>query len=131
MECPLILGIIGAIRKTVADRHVDALIQNRIEQHVNLLCRIGIISVHQNICIRINLTEHRSDDIALSLMFFLPDHGTCFHSKFRCSIRGIIIVDIDFSLRKDRSEITDDFGYGQFFVIARNQHCNFLSTATF
>ena len=128
MKGTLILGIIGAIRKTVADRHVDALIQNRIEQHVNLLCRIRIISIYQNICIRINLTEHRSDDIALSLMFFFSDNGTSLHSKFRRTIRGIIIIDIDFSFRKDCSEITDHFGYGQLFVIAWNQHCDFFIT---
>ena len=97
---------------------------------MDLLCRIGIIAVYQNIGIRINLAEHRPHDISFSLMFFLADYGSCPFCKFRSTIRGIIIVYIDFCFRKNRPEITDHFGNGQLFIKTRNQHCNFLITHT-
>ena len=59
--------------------------------------------------------------IALSLLIFLSDHSAGFCGNPGCFVGGIIVVDVDYSLRQSGFCIFYYFFNRQRFVIAGNQ----------
>ena len=125
MKGPPVLREIGG-GKPVAHCHVCFVLQNAADHLRCALRGVSIVPVHHEITLRVHFPEHPPDHIALALAvfmaYFCPD--SC--GNVRCSVRGIVIINIDYCFRQDFPEIFYDLFYGPALIEARDQYCCFI-----
>ena len=125
MERSLILRKIRC-RKSVTNYHVRIVVKNLLHHLWRIFHRVGIVAVHHNVAFRINLTEHSADNITLALHIFMAHNRTCRLGKLYGPVAGIIIIYINRSFRECRSGILYYLFHCFFFIITRNQYCDFV-----
>ena len=125
VEGPFILREIGG-GQTVSDHHVGIFIQDKIHHFRSVLHGIGIVSVHHDIALRINFTEHPPDDISLALHVLISHNRPGGFCKLRRPVRGIVVVHVNHCFRQSSLRVCHHLGNGFLFVVARNQNRNLI-----
>ena len=125
MEGPFVLREIGR-GQTIANHHIGILIQDKIHHFRSILHGIGVISVHHDIALRIDFTEHPPDDISLALHVLISHNRSGGFCKLCRPVRGIVVVHVNHGLRQNPLRVCHHLGNGFFFVVARNQNRNLI-----
>lgn len=93
MERPLVLlEVCGA--EAIPDHHVIAF-ENLLDHGWGGIGRVGIVTVGHDINIGIDVLEHGTDDIALTLTGLLADDCPLLLGYFGSMVRGVVVVDVD------------------------------------
>ena len=119
VEGPLILRKICG-RQPVTHYHVRIAVKHLVHHPGRVLHRIGIIPVHHDIALRLDLAEHAPDHIALALHVLMPDHCPFCLGQLHGAVAGIVIIHIDHRLRQSRFRVPHHLGDRLLFVITRN-----------
>lgn len=108
---------------TRAHHHVDPLRQQRIDQLMCVLRRVGSVAVGHDIDVGIDVREHPTHDVTLALAAFAHDGGTGKERAQRGAVGRIVVVDIDSRTRQRRLEPGYDRADRLRFVVARQEDC--------
>src|SRR5262245_6229499 len=82
---------VGVLVKTGADHHIRFAAQNRLDHLTYCLRRVRAVPVDHHVDVGLHSSEHRLNDISLSLSPFVVDLRPGPSSRFRGSIRRVVI----------------------------------------
>ena len=121
VEGPLVFRIVSG-GQPVAHDHIGLAFRDLADHLRGRLSRIGVVAVHHDVDLRVDLPEHSPDDIALALLVLMAHHSAGRRRKLRRPVRGIVVIDIDHRLRQDSPEILHDLFYRFAFIVAGDKH---------
>lgn len=87
---------------------------------------VGIVAIDYDVIVSIDLAEHLAHHVALTLARFGAHDSTVIFSDSSSIVLGIVIVDVDIGIRQYAFEIVDHFADRDRFVIAGDEHRNFV-----
>lgn len=125
MEGSLILFEVGR-RQTVANNHICIVLEYFSYEIRGCLCRISIITIGHDVTLCIDVTEHGTDNITLTLLTFVADDSSRLAGDLIGSITGIVVIDIDGRFRKNALEVFYNLFDGLALIVARNHNCNLI-----
>ena len=111
--------VLGKIRrgKTVADDHVDAVFKHFLRHGGTGVGGVRVVSVDHDVALRVDVLEHAADDVPLPLLRLGAHDGARGTGNGGGVVGGVVVIDIDDSLRQDRLPVGDDFLDGLCFVV--------------
>ena len=108
----LVLREVGG-GQPVADDHVRTFFQHGRAQGRRLRSRIGVVPVHHQITVRLDVTEHGPHHVALALTGLGAHDGTGLTGQTGRFVGGIVVIDIDIGIRQGLTVIPDHVPDGQ------------------
>ena len=102
--------------------HIQAVLRQQAKHRG---CRprvVGIVAIHQNVCIRLDIGEHAADDVAFALQRFMPHDRSGGPGHARGIVAGVVVVDVNRRLGQRGAKIGDHFRDGDRFVVTGDQH---------
>ena len=120
VEWALVFREVGG-GQPVADDHVRTSFQHGRAQGRRLRSRIGVVPVHHQIAVRLDVTEHGPHHVALALTGLGAHDGTGLTGQTGRFVGGIVVIDIDIGIRQGLTVIPDHVPDGQRLVIAGDQ----------
>ena len=112
---------VGAVGQPVAHGHVRAAGQDGLAQLARSLRRVGVVAVHHDVAVRVDVAEHLAHDVALALARLWDHRRTGGCGKLRRSVGRVVVVHVDLRLRQLPTEVGHDLGNRDFLVIAGDQ----------
>jgi hypothetical protein len=122
---PVAHPMTGAVSLLVArdagpDHHVQATVEQSFDEPRGGECIIGIVAIHQNVDVRIQVGKAAPDDIA----FALASHMVHPRARTRCHLDGtvgrVVVENVDFGMWQRRRKLRNHLPDGGFFVMARD-----------
>ena len=86
----------------------------------------GEITIGHDVTLCIDVTEHGTDNITLTLLTFVADDSSRLAGDLIGSITGIVVIDIDGRFRKNALEVFYNLFDGLALIVARNHNCNLI-----
>ena len=123
MKHTLVFFII-CTRQPVADNQVCPLF-NKTTHLPGMFSRICIIPINQQIAVSINIAQHPSYHITLSLSALMTHNGTNTACLFNSIVSRIIVIYIHITIWQSRTEVFDNFSNRPSFVITWYKHSYF------
>src|SRR4051812_429492 len=96
------------VRNPRAIDHVEIIRHELVDHPVDAWRMVRVVAIDQNIDVRIHISEHASDHVALALQGLGADNGTSLPCQLYCPIARVVIVDIYQGFGKSRIEVIDD-----------------------
>ena len=125
MERTLVLGKISRTQ-SVTNHHIGVVIEHLVHHLAGKLHRIGIIAVHHNVALGVNLPEHSPDNITLALHIFMLDYGAGFFSYLHGSVGRIVIIYIYRRLRQCCFSVPNNLTDSFLLVVTRYQYSDLI-----
>ena len=127
---PITQAMAAPIRPTIGWRahsrhHVQLFIAKLLEHG---RCHGGVVravAIHQDVNIRLQVREHATDNVALSLQPLLADDCAGLAGLGHRKIAGVIVIYVHRNVSERGAKIGDDPRDCRFFVIAGDQHGHF------
>ena len=122
VEGPLVLRKVGG-REPVAHHHVHSPVQHLGDHFRGKLRRIGVVPVHHQVALGVDLPEHAADHVALALLVLMAHHSPGSRGDLRRAVGGVVVIYInDAAFRQHRLEVRHHLGNGFALIIAGNQY---------
>ncbi len=124
MEGTVVLFAVGAVGEAVSHRHICFVLSQRPDEIRCGFGGVGVISVYHHIVVCIYLPEHLPDHVAFPLTRLHANTGPMLCCDLRRIIRGVVVIDVNGSLRQGCLEVIHYLAHGQSLVITRDEHRN-------
>ncbi len=125
VESALVLGVIVP-GEAVPHDHVRILLLDPADHFRGGLQPIGIVPIDHQIHFRVDVPEHRPDDVPFALARLFPYDGPGFPGLFGGGVGAVVVIDVNGGVRKVFFGVGNHFGDGDGFVVARNQNGDFV-----
>ena len=121
MERAVVLLAVRAVGEPVADGHVGSVVEERRKELAHGFGGVGVVPVDHDVVICVNVAQHLTHDVALTLSRLGPHHGPVRPRDVGRAVGGVVVVHVDGRLGQFSSEVVDDLGDGYCLVVARYQ----------
>lgn len=118
VERALVLLRVGAVREAVAHGHVGAALKDGVAEGPAGLGGIGVVAVHHEVAVSLDVAEHLAHHVALALPRFEAHHGAVFLRDLASAVGGVVVIDVYRGLRQRRAEVIHHLGDGDLLVVA-------------
>ena len=125
VEGPLVLLKISG-GQAVSYDHVRIPRQDRLHHLRAALGGIGVVPVHHDVTLGVDLAEHAADDVSFALLVFLPHDRAGGRGDLPGPVGGVVVVYVDYCFGEAAAPVADDFVDGGGFIVAGDQHCDLV-----
>ena len=119
---------VHALGHSRAVDEVEALVDRTADHPRGGLGVIGRVAVHQHKDIGVNVGEHATNDISLSLARLAADNRARSLSDVDCAIGRVVVVNVDCCQWQSFAKSNDCLSNRQLFIEAGDQNCDFVLT---
>lgn len=123
MEGAGVLLAVGPVGEAVSHHVIRLVSDERRKQVWASLCRVGVVTVHHDVILGIDVAHHLPHHVTLALAWLRAHDSPVPAGDCGSAIGRVVVIDVDGSPGKDAMKVIDDLSHGERLVIARNEHC--------
>src|SRR5262249_50090343 len=109
---------VAADRNSAAGNHIKSVTHERLEEHRRCRRFIRVVAVYQEIDVRLNISEHASNNVAFAPPQFSADNGACGVSNLSRFVIWIVVVPVHVGSRGRHLQIANDYSNRRFILVA-------------